>query len=190
MDLNQQHDPNQSMPRGTSDACDGTARDNPKVDIDNHTWSSLLPAMLAVLQDGSPTGRRLVSAELQRMAIAADLCNQALIALVRLNNRGDGDPDDDATEVIQRAWDCQSRDRAAPQPQAGTEPEARQTGLMAKRLLGKDLELQVCYSAAGFYLGTYDQDVPCTRESVEYWRARELATRALESGQWTQRDRP
>ena len=61
---------------------------------------------------------------------------------------------------------------------------------MAKRLLGKTLELQVCYSAAGFYLGTYDRDMPCTRESVEYWRVRELATRALDSGHWTQRDRP
>ena len=61
---------------------------------------------------------------------------------------------------------------------------------MAKRIFDRTLELQICYSAAGFYLGTYDEDGPCTRESAEYWTSREAAARALESGVWTQRDRP
>lgn len=161
-----------------------------RVTLDDHSWSAFLPAMLAVLQDGGPTGRRLVIVELRRMAAAADLCNQALIALVRLNNRADADPDIDAKEVIERARQCQANDQTDPLTHIGNAPITPQTGLMAKRLLGKTLELQVCYSAAGFYLGTYDRDMPCTRESVEYWRVRELATRALESGQWTQRDRP
>lgn len=53
---------------------------------------------------------------------------------------------------------------------------------------GKAFPLQVCKSAAGFYIGTYDDDgAPFTRESCEYWRKREQAESALAKGQWTQK---
>ena len=39
------------------------------------TWEGLLPAFLAVLEDGTPTGRQIAREELRRMARAADLWN-------------------------------------------------------------------------------------------------------------------
>ena len=46
---------------------------------------------------------------------------------------------------------------------------------------GKRFQLEVCQSAAGFYLGTRDEDgCPYSRESVEYWGSRESAEAALE----------
>ena len=39
------------------------------------TWSGLLPALLAVIQDGKPEGQRLALEELRRMAKAADQLN-------------------------------------------------------------------------------------------------------------------
>ncbi len=56
---------------------------------------------------------------------------------------------------------------------------------------GQQRELQVCKSAAGFYLGTFDDDgAPFTRESQEYWGRREKAEQALQSGKWTQKQQP
>jgi hypothetical protein len=43
---------------------------------------------------------------------------------------------------------------------------------------GKVFPLEVCESAAGYYLVTLNDDgEPFTRESVEYWRRREAAAR-------------
>ena len=53
---------------------------------------------------------------------------------------------------------------------------------------GYRLPLEVLQSAAGFYLGTADQEGPVSRESVEYFPCREAAAQALETGQWNQRD--
>ena len=53
---------------------------------------------------------------------------------------------------------------------------------------GYRLPLEVLQSAAGFYLGTADQEGPVSRESVEYFPTREAAVQALETGQWNQRD--
>lgn len=39
-------------------------------------------------------------------------------------------------------------------------------GLLALEYCGKRLPLQVLQSAAGFYIGTMDDDGPCSRESV------------------------
>lgn len=64
-----------------------------------------------------------------------------------------------------------------------------QTGHLAKQI-GKDLPLEVLESARGFYIGTRDEEGPCTRESEEYWRGRAGAEAALSepSGRlWTQR---
>jgi len=58
---------------------------------------------------------------------------------------------------------------------------------LAQRFLGKELPLQVLQSYAGFYIGTWDQDGPQTRESEEYYRTREAAQQAFNQGKWTQR---
>lgn len=66
----------------------------------------------------------------------------------------------------------------------------QQFGVLA-RAAGRQLELQVCKSAAGFYLGTYDHEgLPFTRESLEYWAKRERAEQALQKGLWTQKLQP
>lgn len=41
------------------------------------TWTALLPAFFAVMQDGTDEGRRIAREELRRMARAADLWNAA-----------------------------------------------------------------------------------------------------------------
>lgn len=45
------------------------------------TWSALLPAFVAVLEDGTQEGRRIARLELQRMAQAADYWNEHAKAL-------------------------------------------------------------------------------------------------------------
>lgn len=60
-------------------------------------------------------------------------------------------------------------------------------GKLAHQLLGVRLELMVLQSAAGFYLGTVDDEGPVSRESQEYWPSREAAERALaDSSLWSQ----
>jgi hypothetical protein len=56
--------------------------------------------------------------------------------------------------------------------------------------VGKSLPLQVLRSAAGHYIGTFDDDGPASRESVEYFPSHEAARHALETGAWTQRQYP
>lgn len=53
---------------------------------------------------------------------------------------------------------------------------------------GVRLPLQVLQSAAGYYLGTFTDEGPYTRESAEYWPTREVAEARMTSGNWTQRD--
>jgi hypothetical protein len=67
-------------------------------------------------------------------------------------------------------------------------PDTRtQFGLLALAI-GQRLPLQVCRSAAGFYIGTLDADgLPYSRESTEYWRRAKAAAEALQHGHWTQR---
>ena len=55
---------------------------------------------------------------------------------------------------------------------------------------GYQLPLEVQQSAAGFYLGTVDEEGPMSRESVEYFPTREAAQRALDTGDWQQREHP
>lgn len=40
------------------------------------TWAGILPALIAVIRDGTPEGQRLALEELRRMADAADRFNQ------------------------------------------------------------------------------------------------------------------
>lgn len=53
---------------------------------------------------------------------------------------------------------------------------------------GKKLPVEVLRSNAGFYLGTFSESGPFTRESNEYFRKEEQAKHALANGQWTQKE--
>lgn len=67
----------------------------------------------------------------------------------------------------------------------------RKIGRLALDWGGCAFELKVLKSAAGYYLGTLDQDgAPYSRESVTYWRSYEEAQAALESGAWEQKLTP
>ena len=64
-------------------------------------------------------------------------------------------------------------------------------GYIALTFSGKELELQVCKSAAGFYVGTMDPMLgPVSRESVEYYRTNDEAHSALINNTFTQREYP
>ena len=60
-------------------------------------------------------------------------------------------------------------------------------GQLAWRYCEIALPVQVLKSGNGFYLGTADNQGPCSRESEEYWPDSQSAEAALASGQWTQR---
>ncbi|WP_218122677.1 hypothetical protein [Propionivibrio dicarboxylicus] len=59
-------------------------------------------------------------------------------------------------------------------------------GLVAAAF-GASLRVEVLESAEGFYLGTRQDGLPFTRESVEYFPSRSAAESALMRGAWTQR---
>lgn len=63
-------------------------------------------------------------------------------------------------------------------------------GRLAKEILGVNLELVVMQSAAGFYLGTFDEEGPVSRESEEYWPTRAQAEHALKNKEFIQRWHP
>ena len=52
---------------------------------------------------------------------------------------------------------------------------------------GACLTVEVLESEEGFYIGTREDGLPFSRESVEYYRSRAGAERALMRGAWTQR---
>lgn len=62
-------------------------------------------------------------------------------------------------------------------------------GYLAFKHCGLSLPIEVLESAAGFYIGTFD-DGPCSRESVEYYSTRAEAEQALRESTWTQRSNP
>lgn len=65
-----------------------------------------------------------------------------------------------------------------------------QYGLLALSI-GQRLPLQICRSAAGFYIGTLDTEgLPVSRESAVYWRKPAAAAEAFRKGRWTQRPEP
>lgn len=63
-------------------------------------------------------------------------------------------------------------------------------GLLAFEYCKKKLPLQVLKSGAGYYIGTSDEEGPCSRESAEYFRNSTSAEMALSDNSWTQRDEP
>jgi hypothetical protein len=76
-----------------------------------------------------------------------------------------------------------------------TEKSSSQTiharvGQLALEVCRVRLPLQVCQSQAGFYIGTWDEFGPYSRESVEYFKTRKKADEAFATGNWTQRDHP
>jgi hypothetical protein len=65
-----------------------------------------------------------------------------------------------------------------------------QIGQLALEYCHVRLSLQVYQSNAGFYIGTWGDEGPCSRESMEYFKTRQKAEEAFATGNWTQRDHP
>jgi hypothetical protein len=63
-------------------------------------------------------------------------------------------------------------------------------GHLAQTYGNVKLELQVLDSPVGFYLGTLEDGLPYSQESIEYWPTKEAAQAALETGTWTQKPAP
>lgn len=63
-------------------------------------------------------------------------------------------------------------------------------GKLAYEILKQRLPLKVLESGAGFYIGTFDDSGPCSRESEEYYRTREAAQWALDNNDFTQKYEP
>ncbi len=62
------------------------------------------------------------------------------------------------------------------------------TGLLAARYSHAHLPLEVLGSAMGYYIGTRGRDdIPVSRESLEFYRHYDDAQEAFEKGTWTQR---
>ena len=72
-----------------------------------------------------------------------------------------------------------------------TDPDRSDSfGYLALVHAGKCLPLKVQRSAAGYYIGTADEDGPVSRESFEYFLSHEAASHALTTGRWHQRLSP
>jgi hypothetical protein len=71
----------------------------------------------------------------------------------------------------------------------GTEKLKEHIGYLAL-LTGATLPLTVMATRAGFYIGTKNGYLPCSRESAEYWPTEDAAKQALATGRWTQRLEP
>lgn len=62
-----------------------------------------------------------------------------------------------------------------------------QYGKLALAHLSLELPLQVLMNTnRAYYIGTFDEEGPVSRESVEYYPSRELAQQALTNSTWTQ----
>ncbi|MEM7776512.1 MAG: hypothetical protein AAF732_12960 [Pseudomonadota bacterium] len=56
------------------------------------------------------------------------------------------------------------------------ETQKKKTGVLAKKFSHANAPLQILKSAAGYYIGTLDEDgLPFTRESACYWDTRNAA---------------
>ncbi len=64
-----------------------------------------------------------------------------------------------------------------------------ENGMLAMRI-GKDLPLEILKSHAGYYIGTSENGIPCSRESIEYFVSFPDAEQALKHGTWIQKPRP
>ncbi|MFV0600913.1 MAG: hypothetical protein ACK5NE_03650 [Brachymonas sp.] len=68
-----------------------------------------------------------------------------------------------------------------------TQAKVASIGYLALACTGKRLPLRVLSSAAGHYIGTFDEEGPVSRESVSYFRSHHAADHALQTGRWQQR---
>jgi hypothetical protein len=176
----------------------------PSVQIEINSWSAHANAFLAVLAHGTPAGKALCKREILRMAQIADLGVTALNTLVAIN---DSEPErltgleaDMRKQIGVLIAQGVALSNAPQAPQSYIEAQADDVaiapaasvaiGLLAKKHCGVELPLDVCRSNAGFYIGTFGDDGPCSRESVQYWPTREAAQQALATGTWTQRTEP
>jgi hypothetical protein len=75
-------------------------------------------------------------------------------------------------------------------PQAAERVSNHPTGILAKQWCNKVLPLEILQTRAGFYIGTTDAGMPCSRESSVYWPTAEAAYAALASGEWPQKQEP
>lgn len=154
------------------------------------TWQNTLTTLLALIEDGDSEGKRFAKHELFRMAIAADVGGDALLRLSTLLAEGKL-CDAQAAQIVERAKLAAAGDKvvkAVADSQAAA--AAKPCGFLAKQC-GRDLELTVCYSARGFYIGTRDDDgSPFSRESMEYWPQRDAVETALANGRWNQKMTP
>ena len=77
-------------------------------------------------------------------------------------------------------------------PDARTKLVPGPKGALAREWMGLSLPLSVMESPRGFYLGTYNDAGPISRESVETWATEAAAEKALASNGegWNQRDHP
>lgn len=79
---------------------------------------------------------------------------------------------------------------APPASPCTTQARAESIGYVALTYVGKRLSLQVRQSAAGYFIGTADDNGPVSRESVEYFRSYQAAEQVLSTGRWQQRLHP
>lgn len=63
-------------------------------------------------------------------------------------------------------------------------------GRLAYVICKRRLQLEVLKSQAGYYIGTLDEGLPCSRESVEYFPTEHEALKALSEDKWTQKETP
>ena len=64
-------------------------------------------------------------------------------------------------------------------------------GILAMMYGGAARPVQVCHSAAGYYLGTLGEEgEPYSRESTRYWATEAECAEALRTGEWNQRTHP
>lgn len=66
----------------------------------------------------------------------------------------------------------------------------RRTGKLAYEVLKIRLPLSVLQSNAGFYIGTFDEEGPVSRESEEYYPDKDSAQYALDNNTFTQKWEP
>lgn len=71
-----------------------------------------------------------------------------------------------------------------------TQARAESIGYLALTYVGKHLPLQVRHSAAGYFIGTTDENGPVSRESFDYFSSYQDADQALATGCWQQRLHP
>jgi hypothetical protein len=72
-----------------------------------------------------------------------------------------------------------------------TKDHIMKIGKLALEYCGKALQIRVMRTAAGWYIGTANDDgTPCSRESNEYFRSQDAAQDALDTGNWTQKINP